>query len=65
MERLDSEVQYRIAKWIFTNMMFRGEISLEDYTAIHEKLIERFNPPMKSVETVGFYIQEAFDSEQD
>lgn len=64
MERLDSEVQYRVAKWIFTNMMFNGEITLDEYTAIHKKLIERFNPPMKSVETLGFYIQEAFDDEQ-
>ncbi len=63
MERLDVEVQYRTAKWIFTNMMFAGEITLEEYTEIHKKLIERFNPPMKSVETPGFYVQEAFDNE--
>lgn len=56
MERLDVEVQYRTAKWIFTNMMFAGEITLEEYTEIHKKLIERFNPPMKSVETPGFYV---------
>ena len=49
MERLDVEVQYRTAKWIFTNMMFAGEITLEEYTEIHKKLIERF------------YVQEAFD----
>ena len=29
MENLDVEVQYRIAKWIFTNMMFSGEITLK------------------------------------
>ena len=61
MERLDVEVQYRTAKWIFTNMMFAGEITLEEYTEIHKKLIERFDPPMKSVEAPGFYVQEAFD----
>ena len=63
MERLDAEVQYRTAKWIFTNMMFAGDITIEEYTEIHKKLIERFDPPMKSVETPGFYVQEAFDNE--
>lgn len=63
MERLDAEVQYHTAKWVFTNMMFAGEITLEEYTEIHKKLIERFNPPMKSVETPGCYVQEAFDNE--
>ena len=61
MERLDVEVQYRTAKWIFTNMMFAGEITLEEYTEIHKKLIERFDPPMKLVEAPGFYVQEVFD----
>ena len=50
-------------KWIFTNKMFAGEITLEEYTEIHKKLIERFDPPMNSVETPGFYVQEAFDNE--
>lgn len=44
-------------------MMFAREITLEEYTEIHKKLIERFDPPMKSVETPGFYVQEAFDNE--
>ena len=63
MENLDVEVQYRIAKWIFTNMMFSGKITLDEYTEIHKKLIERFNSPMKSIETPGFYVQEAFGNE--
>ncbi len=65
MERLDAEVQYHTAKWVFTNMMFAGEITLEEYTEIHKKLIERLDPPMKSVETSGFYVQEVFDNEKD
>ena len=40
MDRLDAEVQYRIAKWVFTNMMINGEITVEEYTEIHKKLIE-------------------------
>ena len=56
-------MQYRNAKWIFTNMMFAGKLTLEEYTEIHKKLIERFDPPMKSIETPGFYVQEAFDNE--
>ena len=48
MDRLDVEVQYRIAKWVFTNMMINGEITVEEYTEIHKKLIEKFDPPMKS-----------------
>ena len=63
MERLDAEVQYRTEKWIFMNMIFAVELTLEEYTEIHKKLIERFDPPMKSVETPGFYVQEAFDNE--
>lgn len=63
MDRLDVEVQYRIAKWIFTNMMINGEITVEEYTEIHKKLIEKFDPPMKSVETPGFYLQEVMDDE--
>lgn len=63
MDRLDAEVQYRIAKWLFTNMMINGEITVEEYTEIHKKLIEKFDPPMKSVETPGFYLQEVMDDE--
>lgn len=63
MDRLDAEVQYRIAKWVFTNMMINGEITVEEYTEIHKKLIEKFDPPMKSVETPGFYLQEVMDDE--
>lgn len=63
MERLDIEVQYRVAKWIFTNMLFDGDITFEEYTLIHKKLIEKFNPPTKSLETPGFYIQEVFGDE--
>ena len=61
MERLDVEVQYRAAKWLFPNMFFEGEITLEEYTAMHKLLVDKLNPPLKSVETPGFYIQEAFD----
>ena len=63
MDRLDAEVQYRIAKWVFTNMMINGEITVEEYTEIHKKLIEKVDPPMKSVETPGFYLQEVMDDE--
>ena len=63
MDRLDVEVQYRIAKWVFTNMMINGEITVEEYTEIHKKLIGKFDPPMKSVETPGFYLQEVMDDE--
>lgn len=41
MERLDAEVQYRTEKWIFMNMIFAVELTLEEYTEIHKKLIER------------------------
>lgn len=61
MEHLDAEVQYRVAKWIFTNMFLEGEITLEEYTRMHKLLIDKFNPPLKSVETPGFYVQEVFD----
>lgn len=61
MERLDVEVQYRAEKWLFTNMFFEGELTLEEYTAMHKLLIDKLDPPLKSVETPGFYIQEAFD----
>ncbi len=30
MENLDVEVQYRVSKWLFTNMFFEGEITLEE-----------------------------------
>ena len=63
MDRLDAEVHYRIAKWVFTNMMINGEITVEEYTEIQKKLIEKFDPPMKSVETPGFYLQEVMDDE--
>ena len=63
MDRLDAEVQYRIAKWVFTNMMINGEITVEEYTEIHKKLIEKFDPTMKSVEKPGFYLQEVMDDE--
>ena len=56
MERLDVEVQYRAAKWLFTNMFFEGEITLEEYTAMHKLLIDKLDPPLKSIETLGFYI---------
>lgn len=61
MERLDVEVQYRVAKWLFTNMFLERDITLEEYTAMHKLLIDKLDPPLKSVETPGFYIQEAFD----
>lgn len=61
MENLDVEVQYRVPKWLFTNMFFEGEITIEEYTAIHKLFVDKPNPPLKSVETPGFYIQEAFD----
>ena len=61
MERLDVEVQYRVAKWLFTNMWLEGELALEEYTTMHKLLIDKLNPPLKSVETPGFYVQEAFD----
>ena len=63
MERLDAEVQYRTEKWIFMNMIFAVELTLEEYTEIHKKLIEKLDPPMKSVETSGFYLQEVMDDE--
>ena len=44
-------------------MLFDGDITFEEYTLIHKKLIEKFNPPTKSLETPGFYIQEVFGDE--
>lgn len=61
MKHLGVEVQYRVAKWLFTNMFLEGEMTLEEYTAMHKLLIDKLNPPLKSVETPGFYIQEVFE----
>lgn len=63
MDRLDVEIEYRMTKWYFTNLFLLGEISLEEYTKIHERLIKELNPPMKSVETPGYYIQEVSEIE--
>ena len=57
MERLDIEVQYRAAKWLFTNMFLEGETTLEEYAAMHKLLIDKLDPPLKSVETPVFYIK--------
>lgn len=63
MDRQNIEVQYRCAKWLITNMMISGKISLDDYEKAHKEILERLNPPLKSVETPGFYIQEIFENE--
>ena len=63
MEHEDKEVQYRCAKWLITNMMLSNEITIEEYEKIHRKLLVEFDPPLKSIETPGFYVQEVFEGE--
>ena len=60
MEHEDKEVQYRCAKWLITNMMLSNEITIEEYAEIHKQILIEFDPPLKSIETPGFYAQEVF-----
>ena len=63
MDGLNKEVQYRTAKWIFTNMLRNGQISMEEYEKLHIQLLDRFDPPMRCLETPGFYVQEVQDED--
>ena len=58
-----SKLEYRGYDSAGIAVFENGEITVEEYTEIHKKLIEKFDPPMKSVETPGFYLQEVMDDE--
>lgn len=63
MDGLDKEVQYRTAKWIFTNMLRNGQISMEEYEELRIQLLDRFDPPMRCLETPGLYVQGVQDED--
>ena len=63
MEHQDREVQYRCAKWLITNMLHSNEITIKEYEEIHKQLLTEFDPPLKSIETPGFYVQEVSEDE--
>ena len=44
-------------------MLHSNEITIEEYEKIHRKLLVEFDPPLKSIETPGFYVQEVFKDE--
>lgn len=63
MEYLDREVQYRCAKWLITNMLISDEITIKEYEEIHNQLLDEIDPPFRSIETPGFYVQEVSEYE--
>lgn len=47
------EVDYRLAKWILVGLEENNLITGAEAEAVWQKLIDEFDPPMKSIETVG------------
>lgn len=47
---LEREVEYRMSKWVFANLYHWGEVDEENYHLLLNRLLEDYDPPMKSIE---------------
>ena len=51
-EQAKREVKYRLAKWIISSLMNEGKISPEEAAKAAQQLLEKYDPPSKSVEVL-------------
>lgn len=49
----ETEVDYRLAKWLLANMKHDGVISDAEMQTAWEKIAEHYNPPFLEIDTVG------------
>ena len=49
----ETEVEYRLAKWILANMLQDGIISESEMQKAWKKIAEHYKPPFLEVEVVG------------
>lgn len=55
---LRNEVDYRISKWIVLNMQEAGFLTKDEVKAIWQQLLDQYDPPFRSTETVTGKIRE-------
>lgn len=53
MQLFETEVEYRLAKWILANMLQDGIISESEMQKAWKKIAEHYKPPFLEVEVVG------------
>ncbi len=53
LQLFETEVEYRLAKWILANMLQEGIISESEMQKAWEKIAEHYKPPFLEVEVVG------------
>lgn len=53
MQLFETEVEYRLAKWILANMLQDGIISESEVQKAWKKIAEHYKPPFLEVEVVG------------
>lgn len=49
----ESEVEYRLAKWLIANLKQDGIITDDEMQEAWQKIAEHYNPPFLEVEVVG------------
>jgi len=49
----ESEVDYRLAKWLIANMERDGVITDSEMQEAWKMIADRYNPPFLAVDTVG------------
>ena len=63
LKNTDKEVDYRLAKWIIRNMEKEKLLEPEEIQAIWQELLNFYDPPTKTVETVCGMIRTGGDNE--
>lgn len=53
LQLFETEVEYRLAKWILANMLQDGIISESEMQKAWKKIAEHYKPPFLEVEVVG------------
>lgn len=53
LQLFETEVEYRLAKWILANMLQDGIISESEVQKAWKKIAEHYKPPFLEVEVVG------------
>ena len=53
MQLFETEVEYRLAKWILANMLQDGIISESEMQKAWKKIAEHYKPPFLEVEVVS------------
>ena len=52
-KQINSEIEYRLAKWVAYNLLQQGLISIEEYEKTCADYLLRFNPPTSCFENNG------------